>query len=155
VEKVLYSFGAFGSGDGEGPFAGLIALNGVLYGTTIEGGANNTGTVFSATPSGTEKIVYSFGASGSGDGAYPQWAGVIAVNGVLYGTTVAGGANGFGTVFSVTTSGSETVLHSFGAFGSGDGAGPMASLTLRAKTLYGTTAGGGADNEGTVFSINP
>jgi uncharacterized repeat protein (TIGR03803 family) len=155
TEKVLYSFGARGSGDGQGPYAGLIAANGVLYGTTIGGGANNTGTVFSITPSGTEKVVYSFGASGSGDGAYPQFDGVIAVNGVLYGTTIDGGANGNGVVFSVTPSGSETVLHSFGAYGSGDGANPQASLTLRAKTLYGTTSDGGATGQGAIFSLNP
>ncbi|MGA8326822.1 MAG: choice-of-anchor tandem repeat GloVer-containing protein, partial [Candidatus Cybelea sp.] len=58
-----------------------------------------------------------------------------------------------GTVFSVTTSGTETVLHSFG--GSGDGAHPDASLLNVNGTLYGTTGGGGAHGDGTVFSLLP
>jgi uncharacterized repeat protein (TIGR03803 family) len=37
----------FGGSDGLGPVAGLTNVNGVLYGTTNQGGANNKGTVFS------------------------------------------------------------------------------------------------------------
>jgi uncharacterized repeat protein (TIGR03803 family) len=45
---VLHSFGS--SGDGARPYAGLINVNGTLYGTTLEGGANGDGTIFSITP---------------------------------------------------------------------------------------------------------
>jgi uncharacterized repeat protein (TIGR03803 family) len=41
---VLYSFKS--GSDGEYPYAGLIALDGVVYGTTEEGGASSAGTVF-------------------------------------------------------------------------------------------------------------
>ncbi len=153
-ERVLYSFG--GSGDGESPYAGLVNVNGTLYGTTLQGGANGEGTVFSITTSGKERVLHSFNIT---DGWYPT-AGLISVKGTLYGTTDEGGANiGDGTVFAITTSGKETVLHSF-AGGKGDGYIPVAGLLNVNGTLYGTTLRGGAHCEGgsehgcgTVFSI--
>ena len=158
-ETALYSFGT-NSEDGANPVAGLINVNGTLYGTTENGGSNGDGTVFSVTPSGAETVLYSFGAS-SEDGTSP-FAGLVDVDGTLYGTTVAGGAHcrsgssGCGTAFAITTSGKETVLHSFG--GSGDGDYPVASLINVKGTLYGTTLSGphkfcGNAGCGTVFSI--
>jgi uncharacterized repeat protein (TIGR03803 family) len=151
-ETVLHSF-AGGSEDGAAPFAGLINVNGTLYGTTASGGANDDGTVFAITTSGAESVLHSFG--GSKDGQEPE-AGLISVKGTLYGTTFQGGANGQGTVFSITTSGKEHVLHSFGPFGSsGDGYRPEAGLISVKGTLYGTTAQGGEHGIGTVFNITP
>ena len=67
----LYSFTGGGTGDGANPDAGLIAdAAGNLYGTTINGGANDAGTVFQLTPSGILSMLYSF--SGGSDGAYPS-----------------------------------------------------------------------------------
>jgi uncharacterized repeat protein (TIGR03803 family) len=153
-EKVLHSFG-YGT-DGIHPIAGLIDVDGTLYGTTELGGANRYGgTVFSITTGGAETVLHSFG--GAADGANP-YASLIEVKGKLYGTTEYGGAysgcaggNGCGTVFSLTTSGTEKVLHSFG-YGT-DGSVPKAGLTDVDGTLYGTTYSGGANNLGTVFSI--
>lgn len=73
--------------------------------------------------------------------------------GNLYGTTDAGGASGFGTVFKLDPTDSETVLHSFtGA----DGKFPYAVLVRDAAgNLYGTTSGGGAHGYGTVFKLTP
>ncbi len=152
--KVLYSFGA--SPDAANPYAGLAHVRGMFYGTTAYGGANGDGTIFSITPSGTETVLYSF-KGGPGDGEYP-FAGLISVKGTLYGTASQGGANcspsgGCGTVFSITPSGTETVLHSFG--GPGDGNGPLAGLIKVKGKLYGTTMEGGANGDGTVFSITP
>jgi hypothetical protein len=45
---VLYSFKG-GSEDGNYPYAGVISVNGTLYGTTYSGGANASGTVFALT----------------------------------------------------------------------------------------------------------
>ncbi|MGB9651494.1 MAG: choice-of-anchor tandem repeat GloVer-containing protein, partial [Candidatus Cybelea sp.] len=59
-----------------------------FYGTTLRGGAYGGGTVFKITPSGDEKVIYSF--KGPPDGSFPQ-AGLIAVSGELYGTTQIGG----------------------------------------------------------------
>lgn len=157
AEHVLHSFdfsGGSGS-DGSEPYAGLIDVKGTLYGTTIGGGAYGHGTVFSISPTGTEHVLYSFGGSAS-DGTEPL-ASLIDVKGTLYGTTEYGGAHagGYGTVFSVTTSGAEKVLHSF-ASGS-DGASPVAGLINVKDTLYGTTVAGGIhgaqDWDGTLFTI--
>ncbi len=151
---VLYRFNK--APDGHNPFAGLVNVNGTLYGTTFWGGAR-VGTVYSITTGGAEQVLYRFG--GKTDGTEP-YAGLIDVNGTLYGTTYAGGGygctgGGCGTVFSITTGGTEKVLYSFG--GGIDGAYPGAGLTDLNGTLYGTTISGGSgcgsDGCGTVFSI--
>jgi uncharacterized repeat protein (TIGR03803 family) len=171
VENVLYAFQ--GGTDGNSPTAGLIDVNGMLYGTTFEGGQSGPGcsqaffcgTVYSITTKGVEKVVYRF-ASGS-DGAAPI-AALIDVNGVLYGTTAAGGAIGScfaskgncGTVYSITTAGVETVLYTF-AGGLG-GWQPTAPLTNVNGSLYGTTLYGGYHDVcchsygwGAVFALSP
>jgi uncharacterized repeat protein (TIGR03803 family) len=150
AETVLYSF-AGGLDDGQEPYAGLIDVGGTLYGTTIGAGAHGAGIVFSITPSGEEKVVYSFAGSPQ-DGEEP-YSSLLDVNGTLYGTTYAGGPEYGGTVYAVTTSGSETVLHDFA--GSGDGFNPYAGLINVKGTLYGTTSFGGANSAGTVFSVTP
>jgi uncharacterized repeat protein (TIGR03803 family) len=79
-------------------------------------GTGGYGTVFGMTTDGQEHLVYSFNYS-AGNGALPG-AGLTVLNGTLYGTTASwgvgwGGSGGCGTVFSLTTGGQETVLHSF------------------------------------------
>jgi uncharacterized repeat protein (TIGR03803 family) len=155
AERVLHAFR--GGEDGANPFAGLLVVNGTLYGTTVAGGTGSChviystcGTVFSITTSGTETVLHSFKGE-PGDGESP-FAGLINVKGRLYGTTAYGGVNGGGTVFSITPSGKEHVLHSFKG-GKGDGDDPVASLLNVKGTLYGTTSGGGAHGDGTVFAI--
>jgi uncharacterized repeat protein (TIGR03803 family) len=91
-----------------------------------------------------ETVLHSFG-NGS-DGAIP-YAGLSYANGVLYGTTQIGGANGKGTVFQITTSGAESVLYSFA--GGNDGETPSSSLTSVNGVLYGTTLNGGSNGYGT------
>jgi uncharacterized repeat protein (TIGR03803 family) len=166
-ESVLYRFE--GGSDGVNPYAGLAAVDGILYGTTIEGGScgpscGNDGTVFEVTPSGAESVLYTFKGSNSGDGGLPS-ADLIALNGVLYGTTTQGGSCCFGTVFEISTSGSESVLHSFAGGGEGqgiDGGYPFTGLTVANGELYGTTAGGGGtpcgeagfSGCGAIFKIN-
>ena len=93
------------------------------------------------------------------DGAYP-YAGLINVSGTLYGTTSYGGSQCFssgacGTVFAITTSGTETVLYSFGQSGYSDGSVPTDDLIAVAGTLYGTTSAGGAHDDGMVFAMTP
>jgi uncharacterized repeat protein (TIGR03803 family) len=161
-ETVVYSFGDVP--DGRYPLAGLVDVDGTLYGTTESGGSGSChgkrspfgrswvgcGTVFEISTSGGEKVLYSF--TGKADGAHPE-AGLLAVNGALYGTTSAGGGHDAGTVFRISPSGSESVLHSFGQ--GSDGADPLAGLIDVNGTLYGTTASGGTDGDGTVFAMTP
>jgi uncharacterized repeat protein (TIGR03803 family) len=84
------------------------------------------------------KLLYSF--SGRGKNGYGPFARLIAVNGTLYGTTGYGGTKGLGTVFTITTSGKETTLHSFSGY---DGNLPLGGLIDIDGTLYGTTGAGG------------
>jgi len=161
--KVLYSF--TGQADGGNPQSGLVKGNGVLYGTTYNGGASYSGTVFSLTPpaspggSWTETVLHSFVGYPS-DGANPYGGLVLGSDGTLYGTTFVGGASDFGTVFAlqppVTPGGpwTETVLYSF--VDGDDGALPRGALVISDNgELYGTTASGGGNNSGTVFALNP
>jgi len=168
AEKVVYSFcGQQNCTDGDFPGGGLIDVKGMLYGVTWSGGANcigesGCGAVFALDPNtGAEKVVYSFcGQLNCVDGLYPS-SSLLDVNGRLYGTTYSGGANyNWGTVFMVDVkTGSETVLHSFCSQHVGrdclDGQNPVTSLIDVNGMLYGTTYGGGASSDGTVFALDP
>jgi uncharacterized repeat protein (TIGR03803 family) len=150
-EHIVHSFGS--GTDGVLPFGELVDVSGNLYGTTESGGTHGTGTVFSFSPStGTEKVVYDFGAS-STDAATPS-GNLVALNGVLYGTTRFGGANSDGTIFSVTKTGKEAVLHSFPSI-PGDGGDPQAGLVNVGGTLFGTASAGGMFSRGVVYSLVP
>ena len=111
------------------------------------------------------KTLYSFCAQGGtncSDGAVPSAGLIIDAAGRLYGTTDLGGAHNGGTVFELTpyaarTKWTETALYSFctqGGTNCTDGNGPAAGLIIdSAGHLYGTTYGGGAHNQGTVFEL--
>ena len=151
TESVLYSFA--GGADGMHPIGGLVrdTKTGNLYGTTVYGGTTNNGTVFMITPTGTEKVLYSF--LGGTDGANP-YSGIVRSGTTIFGTTFNGGGFGYGTIFKLTAKGKETVLHSFNsAFPTLDGSFPYAGLVLRKGVLYGTSTLGGKSNLGTIFSI--
>jgi|HubBroStandDraft_4_1064222.scaffolds.fasta_scaffold00006_166 uncharacterized repeat protein (TIGR03803 family) len=153
-ESVLYAFKGIQSGvqDGAYPVAPVLDVDGALLGTTRNGGANGDGTVFSVAPSGAETVLHSFTGKPS-DGSSPT-ASLVKLNGTLYGTTTSGGAHDDGTIFSITPSGTETVLHSF-AGKPKDGSYPASALHDVGGTLYGTTGSGGTNDLGTVFSITP
>jgi uncharacterized repeat protein (TIGR03803 family) len=159
TESVLYSFtgngGILGNPDGADPQGGVtLGRDGNFYGTTLNGGLYNQGTVFRVTPLVGETVLYAF--QGSTDGANPKATVIEGVDGNYYGTTSGGGAENKGTVFKITPGAGETVLHVFGSTGSTDGAAPAAALTLASDgNFYGTTSSGGMHNEGTVFRITP
>ncbi len=159
-EHVVYSFK--GGSDGASPFGSLIAVNGKLYGTTYFGGgstrcAGGCGTVFEMDTSGRERILHRFRGYPH-DGQGPIGA-LVLVNGELYGTTWIGGSgcyHGCGTVFAVSTSGKERVLHNFD--GAPDGDNPEGALVNVGGSLYGTTAFGGTSGGcgcGTFFRLIP
>jgi uncharacterized repeat protein (TIGR03803 family) len=160
TETVLFSFAG---SNGSQPHAGVIADGaGNLYGTTYIGGSNNTGVVFELSPPAqgqtawTETVLQNFTGT---NGSTPFAALIVGGGGNLYGTTLAGGANGYGIVYELSppakgqTAWTETVLQSFtGANGSSPAGGVVAD---GAGNLYGTADGGGANSDGVVFKVTP
>jgi uncharacterized repeat protein (TIGR03803 family) len=153
IETLVHTF-AGAPGDGSSPHAGLIMDSGHnFYGTTLEGGTNDEGTVFEITSTGKEKLLYSFKGSG-GDGFLPYASLVRGSNGSLYGATSRGGASDSGEVFEITSAGVYSIIYSFRD--NPDGADPVASLIIdSAGNLYGTTESGGTRGTGTVFELTP
>lgn len=188
-EKVLYAF--TGGPDGANPAGSLTAdSSGNLYGSATSGGDSNCrvtrnrfldhrvkenpgcGIVYKLSTTGHETILHTF--SGGGDGAGPPGALYEDASGNLFGVTVAGGGkkfckSGCGTVFEITSAGSEKLLYAFSGGGcchsSNDGGAPDGTLSVdSAGNLYGTTAAGGGGEDcgtagvagcGTVFELTP
>jgi uncharacterized repeat protein (TIGR03803 family) len=155
-ETVLHSF--TGGADGILPAAGLVRdPTGNLYGVTEVGGVSGWGTVYKLDTTGKETVLYSF-AGALTDGGVPGSILIRDAAGNLYGTTSAGGASNFGTVYKLDMSGKETVLYSF--TGGADGRNPWAGLVRDAAgNLYGTTNQGGGSHEcyggcGTVYKLD-
>lgn len=159
-ESVLYIFA--GAADGDSPNdLQLDTKTGILYGTTIAGGNNNSlGTVFDliSTKSGwQENVLYDF--QGPPDGEEPQGLHFDPKTGALTGTTFYGGGHSGGMDFQLTNNGgawTETNLHSFTGRPA-DGLFPAARPTEDAKTgyLYGTTTEGGTTDGGVAYEIKP
>jgi uncharacterized repeat protein (TIGR03803 family) len=144
--------------DGGTLFGSLIFDSaGNLFGTTLQGGAYNEGTVFELSPAGNqwnEKVLHSFGASN--DLSLPFAAVTFDANGNLYGTAAGGGTNDSGGVFELTPSGNgwgEQIIHHFTG---PDGSGPTCDLLWdSAGNLYGTTLNGGTSNWCVVIELTP
>ena len=122
--------------------------DGNLYGTTINGGTYEAGTVFRMTPDGAITLLHSINGTTDGDTPY---AGLVqGDDGRFYGGTQQGGS-GFGTLFAITADGDFTVLH---AFNHGDGSGLEDALVQGSDGyLYGTSGVGGDQNAGTLFRL--
>lgn len=128
------------------PNGGLTFAGGLLYGTTYYGGQNSGGSIFSFDP--RTKAIAIVPLIG---GSHPL-GGLTLSGDTLYGTTSGGGTNYTGTVFSLNIN--TKALTTLASFAAGSGS-PMASVTVSedGATLYGTTAGTGDNNDGTVFSL--
>lgn len=157
--SVLYSFQ--GGTDGAVPVAGVtIGPDGALYGTTLTGGGATKchaepgcGTVYRLSLDGQETILHAF--KGGTDGGLPEGEVTFDNRGNLFGTTSdAVGRAGNGSVFRISFNGEMSVFHAF--TGRKDGIRPTGNLVLDHEgNLYGTTAGGGSAEAGTVFKITP
>ena len=144
--------------DGSFPVGLVQANNGKFYGTTTQGGSgicegySGCGTVFEMTPGGNLTTLHSFDgtdgeiAFGLVQGADGNFYGIIEGGGTSINCPVFGG--GCGTIFKITSAGNLTTLHGFDGT---DGSGPTGLVQGTDGTFYGTTTGGGASNDGTVF----
>lgn len=150
----------------DGDYAYQMALvqgvDGNLYGTTSNAGANSRGNVFKITPQGALTVVYAFCSNDNcTDGAVPYGGLVLATDGNLYGTTIMGGdlkcnpPEGCGTIFRINGEGALTTIHRFAGAPS-DGDTPFSPLLQASDgNLYGTTYRGGTGRAGTVFVLKP
>ncbi|MCB1204942.1 MAG: hypothetical protein KDN18_11840, partial [Verrucomicrobiae bacterium] len=165
AETLVNFTGTGGTHPGAYPEGALIlASDGNFYGTTVSGGANDEGTVFRISPSGSHEVLFEFDSGSMGfNGASPRSALLeTPAAGVFLGTTAGGGTNGDGTVFKITDTGVVTSMIHFSAYDSTrPGAGPTAPL-IRASdgNYYGTTRFGAYydpvyKDQGTVFKMTP
>jgi uncharacterized repeat protein (TIGR03803 family) len=151
--SVLHKFTGYISStnyDGSRPIGVLVqGSDGSFYGTTYTGGANNIGTVFKISPSGTYTLLHSF-AGVPTDGSLPIAGLTVGTDGNLYGTTGNGGTANAGTLYEITPAGKETVLYSFCSVACADGFSPTTPMVLHTDgKFYGNTAGN--SNGGSVF----
>ena len=116
------------------PKAGLVEVDGTLYGTTEAGGYRDNGTVYSISTTGKRKLLYNFRGQNYGDGSEPT-DDLTTLHGTLYGTTIQGGTCNEGTVYSISTNGREHVLYTFC---NTDYAKPTAGVVRVNDTFYGT-----------------
>lgn len=135
------------------PYAALLlAPDGDFYGTTYEGGDSHLGTVFRLSAAGQPAWLHSFSGGADGSLAYAPLA--LGSDGAFYGTTVAGGNSGDGTVFRITANGILTTLFNFNR--TSGGAVPYGGLALATDGyFYGTTFNGGAGGQGTLYRMPP
>ena len=168
VYTTLYTFCLKGGScvDGSNPQSPPVeAPDGNFYGTTTGGGASTEaglgGTLYRLTPAGVLTTLVNFCTSGGTsctNGEAPSGL-TLGSDGVLYGTTQHGGANGGGIFFSMTTSGDVSYIFDFCSL-CADASGPQGPLVEGSTGLfYGTTAAGGTGGNsnaggGTIFSIN-
>jgi len=144
---------SFTGGSDGGYLYGALAegSDGMFYGTGNQGGAYGQGTVFRMNKDGTGFAVLNVfnGSSGS-----RPFAGVIeGTDGAIYGTTISGGAVGYGVVFRMNKNGTGyTVLRSFSA---PEGIYPYGGVVEGSDgALYGANNQGGVYGAGTVYRIN-
>jgi uncharacterized repeat protein (TIGR03803 family) len=145
----LHSF--TGGDDGGVPNGLVLGANGLLYGTTQNGGAYGDGTVFSLSINGTFTTLASFDGT---NGAMPVASLIQGANGLFYGTTQLGGSNSSGTVFSINTNGNINSLYSFAA--SNGSVGPFTSLVRDAAgNFYGASSNNAVPDGGDIFKMTP
>ncbi len=146
--------------DGESPLVNLVqAPDGMFFGATVAGGANNNGTIFRLRPDGSEyAVLFSFPAGISVPRA-PGTSFIRGSDGTLFGTTFSAGTSNSGTLYRINPDGTGfAVIHNFTAIGGSDGGSPGGGLIQGADgNLYGlTTRGSGTstvpgDGSGTIW----
>jgi uncharacterized repeat protein (TIGR03803 family) len=130
----------------------VLGKDGNLYGTAL-GGDYDRGVIFKLTRTGVESVVHSFNPA-TGDGGEPSGL-ILGSDGNFYGTTIAGGTNDAGTVFELTSDGTESVVYSFKGPPSDSAYAASGLFQASNGNFYGTSDFGGPENKGTVFEVSP
>jgi uncharacterized repeat protein (TIGR03803 family) len=153
VLTVLHNFES--GSDAASPLGGVILdSSGNLYGIGNGGNSFGYGAVYKVNiRTRVETVLHQF--AGGSDGEYPEFESLLLdASGNLYGTTQMGGSSNLGTVFKVSRSHQESVLHSF-AGGTSDGCYPFGGVAMDASgNLFGTTQQCGSSGFGTVWKLN-
>lgn len=157
--QAFTSLFSFDGTNGDAPNGLVQSTDGNIYGTTRYGGAHNWGTFFKMTPEGALTTLYNFCSQAlCSDGRSPNSGLIQGSDGNFYGTTIGGGTFDGGTFFKITPEGTLTTLYSFCAAQGNcpNPSEPMAGVIQAADgNFYGTTAYGGAYDDGTVFKVTP
>ena len=138
---LIHRFSGQTYGDGLDPRNIMLASNGIIYGTTINGGLNNLGTIYSCDTLGNYGVIHSFNSL---TGSLPS-APITEYfnNGIFYGVTGSGGSNNKGVIYSCDTLGNYGVIHNFGDLSTlGFFPGSKLFLSNTNGSYYGTTSGG-------------
>lgn len=158
VVSPFYTF--TGAADGLTPIGGLtVGTDGNLYGTTAgivgQGAVKTAGTIFKLTLGGTLTTLHSL--TSATDGSTPLGTLVQGTDGNFYGMTVQGGANGLGTLFKISSSGTFTKILDFTSATGGWNDNPSQFTLVQASdgNFYGVSGEGGANNYGDIFQLVP
>jgi uncharacterized repeat protein (TIGR03803 family) len=145
----------FSGTNGAVPIAPPVqGVDGYLYVVASVGGGEGCGAVAKISTAGVLDNYYSFPCQDGGGGANPIGPLVQAASGNFYSTTEAGGTNGQGTIYQITTGLVATVLYNFGASVT-DGADPSSGLLLATDgNYYGSTEAGGTYDDGILFNTS-
>lgn len=161
AENIVYNFSGDSHRNNLAPSGLIVDQSGNVYGSTVDGGNSNDGSVFELTRSQGSwmfSTLYAFATQYCGPGP-------VAMDpaGNFYGTCYYGGLYNAGWVFKLTNNGGlwmATDLHDFN--GGSDGANPVGPVVLDSNSnLYGTASLGGlrfgcaGEGCGTVWEITP
>ena len=152
-----HTLATFNGTNGQFPNALTLGPDGNLYGTTIQGGSSGFGTVFQIPIAQRSDAITTLVSFSSAGGANPYAGVTMDATGNIYGTThdttiVGGYDENYGTVFEIAKG--STIATTLASFGGTNGTNPEGGVTLdSAGNLYGTTYGGGANGDGSVFEL--
>jgi uncharacterized repeat protein (TIGR03803 family) len=152
----LYDFCTTAScSDGKAPLGIILASDGNFYGATAAGGKFKQGTLFSVSPTGEFKLLYTFCSQANcADGSYLLFPPIQGADGNFYGTTFDGGTNNGGVIYELTASGTYSVLYSFCNSDECPAGQYPNSITQGSDgNFYGTTQYGGALQGGVLYEL--
>jgi uncharacterized repeat protein (TIGR03803 family) len=137
--------------DGDNPrHDAMTPFNNLLYGTTLEGGSHNNGTIFSIGQDGTCYQVLLSLHNSIGSESHSCF---VVGNNILYGMTASGGDNGEGVIFSLNPAAPAPTPTATCTPDCGQGV--MISLNPAAPTPTPTPTCTPDSGEGAVLSFNP